>query len=248
MNSIGIRRSLVFYSILTAIIIASMSLPNLAFIVYFLIVAIPILLKNREGKFKWGTSWRFGFLFGFILISLIFLFELGLGLIELENLNPDAFYILISYVVFEMLVSAGEELSFRGYIFPNLADSLGIRGAIIVTSILFAGLHIPSIQALGIEPFNALIMLVTVSLAGILLSLLYLVDGLKMSGGFHFSWNFFQYHVFSLRSGFGIFGLTAAKPALTGGIAGPEAGIIGLVVLLLGIFILWVLFPGLRKE
>lgn len=247
-NSTGTRRGLAFYLILTLIVVASVYFPEMAFISYFLIIASAYVFNNGESRFRWGTSWKFGFIFGFILISMVFMLELGLGWIKFEELYPDTLYILAAAIVFEVLASVGEELSFRGYILPNLRNSLGTRNAIMATSVLFAGLHIPSIYALGIGPFNAVIMLITVSIAGILLALLYLADGLKMSCGFHFSWNLFQYHIFSLRSGFGIFGLTATKPALTGGQAGPEAGIIGLLMLLLGVSVLWTLFPVLRKE
>ena len=248
MSSIGLRRSLVFYFILILIMLVSMYFSSTAFIAYFLIIAAVYILKNKDSDFRWGVSWKFGYLFGFILISLIFIIEFGLGWIKFEKLYPDTFYILIASVAFELLVSLGEELSFRGYILPNLIDSFGTKKAVITTSVLFAGLHIPSIYTLDIQPFNGLIMFITVGMAGLILALLYIIGGLKNSCGFHFSWNFFQYHVFSLRSGFGIFGLSAAKPAFTGGEAGPEAGIIGLFVLLLGASVLLVLFPALRKE
>lgn len=104
-------------------------------------------------------------------------------------------------------------------------------------------LHIPSILLLGLAKFNALIIFATITSAGI--ALLYQIDGLKMSSAYHFSWNFFQYHILSLRGGFGIFGLTAAKPEITGGLVGPEAGLLGLFVLVLGILMLLVI---LRKE
>jgi len=245
----GIKRSTVFYLILIAIVLVSMYFFALsaALAAYLIIIFVAYIFKSREGSFKWGMSWKPGFLFGLILISSIFFIELGLGWIKLEELYKDAFYILIGALVFELLVSIGEEMSFRGYILPNLMESIGKRKAILATSLLFAGLHVPSIFMLGIGKFNAVIMFATITTAGILLALLYLKGGLRMSSGFHFSWNFFQYHIFSLRGGFGIFGLTAANPEFTGGIAGPEAGLLGFLVLTLGILILLAASP-LRKE
>ncbi len=245
----GIKRSFVFYLILIAIVLASMYFFALsaALAAYLIIIAVTYIFKKREGSFKWGISWKPGFIFGLILISSIFSLELGLGWIKLEELYPDAFYIIIGALFFELLVSIGEEISFRGYILPKLMESIGKRRAILATSLLFAGLHIPSIFMLGLGKFNAIIMFATITAAGILLALLYLTDGLRMSSGFHFSWNFFQYHIFSLRGGFGIFGLTAANPEFTGGIAGPEAGLLGLLVITLGILILLAASP-LRKE
>ncbi|MDO9096955.1 MAG: CPBP family intramembrane metalloprotease [Candidatus Methanoperedens sp.] len=234
---------------MTFVVLASMYFFALsaALVAYLIIILLAYIFKNRDSDFVWGISWKPGFLFGLVLISSIFVLELGLGWIKLEELYPNAFYILIGAVVFQLLVSIGEELSFRGYILPNLIGSIGQRNAIITTSVLFAGLHIPSILMLGMEKFNTIIMFATIIAAGILLSLLYLAGGLKMSCGFHFSWNFFQYHIFSLRDGFGIFGLTAAYPEFTGGSAGPEAGLLGLFVLVIGILIFLVMVP-LRKD
>ncbi len=104
----------------------------------------------------------------------------------------------------------------------------------------------PSILFLELPLFNASVMFVVIIMAGILLSLLYFMKGLKNSIGFHFSWNLFQYHVFSLRGGLGIFVITAIRPEFTGGQAGPEAGILGLAAVSTGIILL-LLFPGLRK-
>lgn len=245
----ALKRSFAFYLILIAIVLASMYFFALsaALAAYLIIIAIAYVFKTREGSFNWGEAWKPGFIFGLVLISLIFSLELGLGWVKLEEMYQDAFYIIIGAFIFELLVSIGEEMSFRGYLLPNLMESIGKRKAILTTSLLFAGLHIPSIFMLGIGKFNAIIMFATITAAGILLALLYLTGGLRMSSGFHFSWNFFQYHVFSLRGGFGIFGLTAANPEFTGGIAGPEAGLLGLLVITLGILILLATSP-LRKE
>lgn len=245
----GIKKSIEFYLILIVVVIASMYFFALsaALIAYSIIILISYLMRKEQGGFNWGSFWKFGFMFGLILISAVFILELGFGWIKLQELYPDAFYILTGALIFEVLVSIGEEMSFRGYILPNLVEGIGQQKAIITSSILFAGLHIPSILALGMEKFNALIMFTTIIAAGILLSLLYFIGGLKMSTGFHFSWNFFQYHIFSLRGGFGIFSLTAANPVFTGGQVGPEAGIIGLFVLIFGILILRTVLP-VRKE
>ncbi|MDD5474259.1 MAG: CPBP family intramembrane metalloprotease [Candidatus Methanoperedens sp.] len=241
----SIKKSVIFYLVISIVVLASLYFFELsaALIAYSIIILIAYISKKQDGDFWWGVSWKPGFMFGLILISSIFILELWLGWIELEGLSPDLLYILIGAVIFEVLVTLGEEMSFRGYILPNLIESLGLRNAIITTSLLFALLHIPSILFLGIGKFNTIIMFASIIMAGILMSILYLIGGLKMSSGFHFSWNFFQYHIFSLRGGFGIFGLTAMKPEFTGGSVGPEAGIFGLFVLMLGILILLVFVP-----
>ncbi len=244
----GLRNCLVFILVLTIVVASSYYFPEASFISYLLIIALFFLFKKNEkhGMTRWGGSCRSGIFFGFILISMILILELALGWIEFTGIMPDAAYILITGIIFELLVSIAEELSFRGYILPCMEKSLGRWIAMFMTSIFFAVLHIPSILSIGLPLFNASVMLVAVTIAGVLLSLLYFTNGLKTSIGFHFSWNFFQYHVFSLRSGLGIFGITAIRPEFTGGLAGPEAGILGLVAISTGIILL-LLFPGIRK-
>ncbi|MBU4454058.1 MAG: CPBP family intramembrane metalloprotease [Euryarchaeota archaeon] len=244
------RNCLIFILILTVIVMSSYYFPEVSFISYLLIVVLFLIFKKREGGSipRWGGkgSHRSGLIFGFVLISMIFSLEIGLGWIRFDRVVPGAVNILITGALFQFLVSIAEELSFRGYILPCMEKSIGRWNAIFMTSVLFAALHIPSILFLGLPLFNAIVMFLTVTMAGVLLALLYFTNGLKTSIGFHFSWNFFQYHVFSLRSGLGIFGVTAIRPEFTGGQAGPEAGLLGLVAISTGIILL-LLFPGLRK-
>lgn len=252
MDRTGIRRSVTLYFILAFIVLVSLHFfeYSAAVIAYSLIILISYSLIKRHVDFRWGNSMWSGLLFGLILISAIFIIEWGLGWFEFKELNSDVVSILIGAAIFEVLVSVGEELSFRGYILPNLMHSIGMGKAIIVSSLLFAGLHIPSIMGLEIGAFNSAVMFASVTTAGAIMAILYLMDGLKMSIGFHFSWNFFQYHIFSLRTGFGIFDAYAAKSVFTGGEAGPEAGIIGLLVLLVGILIsllMWCRFSVKNK-
>ena len=247
----GLRNCLFFIIFITLMVTSPYffpEIPEMSFISYLLIVPLFYIFKKREGDGipRWGGSHRSGIIFGFVLISMIFILELGLEWIKFDGFVPAAPYILITGVLFEFLVSIAEELSFRGYILPCMDKSFGRWKAIFMTSVLFAALHIPSILFLGLPLFNASIMFLTVTMAGVLLSLLYFTNGLKTSIGFHFSWNFFQYHVFSLRSGLGIFAITAIRPEFTGGQSGPEAGILGLVAVITGIILL-LLFPGMRK-
>ncbi len=246
----GLRNCLFFILVLTLIVTSPYYFPEVSFISYLLIVVLFYIFKKREGGSipRWGGrgSHRSGIIFGFVLISMIFILELGLGWIKFDGFVPDALIILIIGVLFEFLVSIAEEFSFRGYILPCMEKSFGRWKAIFTTSVLFAALHIPSILFLGLSLFNASVMFLTVTMAGVLLSLLYFTNGLKTCIGFHFSWNFFQYHVFSLRSGLGIFAITAINPEFTGGQSGPEAGMLGLVTVITGIILL-LLFPGMRK-
>lgn len=116
---IGLKKSLVFYLIITFITFSSLYFfaPIGPLFSYSTIILLAYIFKMNEERFYWGRSWRGGFLFGLFLISSIFVFEFGSGWIKFEGLNPDAIYILSGAVFFELLVSVGEELSFRGYIY-----------------------------------------------------------------------------------------------------------------------------------
>jgi membrane protease YdiL (CAAX protease family) len=108
-----------------------------------------------------------------------------------------------------------------------------------MSSLFFSILHVPSILTIQkISTANILIMLVTITLAEIILALCYIYDGLLMSMGFHFAWNFSQYHIFSLRESFGgILTLESEQPLITGGTLGPEAGLLGTIVVVLALAI-----------
>ncbi|MFZ2411143.1 MAG: CPBP family intramembrane glutamic endopeptidase, partial [Candidatus Methanoperedens sp.] len=192
-------------------------------------------------KFVWGHRLLKGMYLGFILITLVFLTELASGLIRVEDLIPDIQAALLGGIVLQGFVALGEELPFRGYILPEMAKKYGAWNAALYSSLLFSVLHIPSVLTLGLGKENIIIMLLTITIAEILLALCYLYDGLSMSIGFHFSWNFFQYHVYSLRQDFGgILKIASEHELITGGAFGPEAGLLGMFVVILAlVIVLW---------
>ena len=92
----------------------------------------------KTGKsLKWGKSPLYGLLLGSALIGAVFLIEIIAGWIKVEgfNFNPSLF---LQFLVLQVLVSAGEELSFRGYILKNLIDETGIKNGIILSSVMFS--------------------------------------------------------------------------------------------------------------
>lgn len=221
------------------------SLPAVAYFplfAYIILILLSIVYKkyNKE-KFVWGHRFFKGMYLGFILITLVFLTELASGLIRIEDSIPDIQSTLLGGLVLQGFVALGEELPFRGYILPEMSKKYGVWNAALYSSLFFSVMHIPSVLTLGLGKGNIIIMLLTITIAEILLALCYLYDGLSMSIGFHFIWNFFQYHVYSLRQDFGgILKITPEHGLITGGAFGPEAGLLGMFVVILAlVIVLW---------
>lgn len=258
------KRRFIFYFLIVAVILVSSisvlwlppefatatskpsePLPLVAFLplfAYIILVSLPIIYKKRDREpFVWGHRFLKGAYLGFLLITLVFLTEIASGLIRIEDLIPDLQSALIGGIILQGIVALGEELPFRGYILPDLAKRYGAWNAVFYSSLFFSVLHIPSVLTLGLGRNNIMIMLLTITIAEILLAICYLYDGLSMSIGFHFTWNFFQYHVYSLRQDFGgILKITSEHQLVTGGEFGPEAGLLGMFVVILAlVIVLW---------
>lgn len=223
---------------------SSEQLPLLTFLplfAYILLVFLPIIYKKYDREpLAWGHRFFKGAYLGFLLMTMIFLIELAAGLILIEDITTDLQSILIAGFILQGIVALGEELAFRGYILPDLVKRYGSWNGVFFSSMFFSVLHIPSILTLNMGRTNVIIMLLTITIAEILLAICYIYDGLSMSIGFHFTWNFFQYHVYSLRQDFGgILKVTSIDQLITGGTIGPEAGLLGLFVVFLAFIVVF---------
>ena len=131
-----------------------------------------------------------------------------------------------------LLISAtNEELTFRGYPFQKLVQSLGPPGAIAVSSACFGLAHLGNPHPTWISTLNTM-------LVGIPLSIAYLrTRALWMPVGIHFAWNYVQGYVFGLPlSGYTFStSLLSAQVLgaawLTGSDYGPEGGLLATVVI-----------------
>ncbi len=136
------------------------------------------------------------------------------------------------------MAAAAEELLMRGYAFQVLVEGTGVWPAVIVSSLLFALLHLgnPNVDAIA---------LVNIGLAGVIMAGAYLrTRSLWVAIGVHWAWNWMMAAVFDLP----VSGLDFDVPGydtmelgpdhFTGGVFGPEAG---LVVTLLALpLIVWI--------
>jgi len=240
-----------YWLILLATVLSS---PFLSFLSYFLQIILTLVLikwgysihpslEEYGISIKQGTSCFFiiGISLGFLCISSVLLFELLTNLILFVSMAETTITLLVSdlvvYISLQMIVAVVEELTFRGYIFQNTIHS-NYRFAFIWVSVLFSLSHFPSIwfSILGseISPLVVMSMLGFLFTASVFLcSLLIKFNSLWVSIGFHFSWNYFQYHIFGL-TGDGIFHVlpVAGSDLLHGGLLGPEGGLIALIMMI----------------
>lgn len=179
---------------------------------------------------------------------LIFLIELAFGWITIEGFMKTAssgsfLSTLLASLVGFIAVGIYEEMLSRGYHLRNLAEGLnwgplgkvgGLWAGYIISSSIFGILH-------ATNPNASVISTVNLVLAGLFLGLGFILTGeLAIPIGLHITWNFFQGNVF----GFPVSGATTGatlihikqggSDLLTGGAFGPEAGLIGIVAILLG--------------
>jgi len=198
------------------------------------------LQRSKRWKREIGT----GLALGLLLMASIFGLEWALGWVRVQGFawqrqSPMTLVgVLLGYASFHTFVAFSEELAFRGYILQNLRKEWGTPVALLASSFLFALLH-------GLNPHFTPLALVGIALAGVFMAYGYLLSGsLWLPIAFHFAWNFVQGPLFSFPvSGLASEGLLLLErgdsPSLiTGGAFGPEGGLLGVTVLLLGLLLL----------
>ncbi len=198
---------------------------------------------------QWFADFGFGLLLGGVLMTLIFLTELAFGWVEIAGYlqtastqAPAIILVLFSFIGY-ICVGIYEEMLFRGYHLRNLAEGLnfkflGNRGAILVAYILSSSIFGIAHMA---NPNATVVSTVNIILAGLFLGLGFVLTGeLAIPMGLHITWNFFQGNVF----GFPVSGTghgssfieinQLGSTWMTGGNFGPEAGVMGILAMLLG--------------
>ena len=246
----------------TSVVSDSPALPLLGSVAGLLAVTLTVWLAGRfldrrpfsAFGFHLGAGWwldlLFGMILGALLLTAVFLVELGLGWVRVTGAfetygtnAPFAATILLPTAAF-LCIGFYEETFSRGYQLKNAAEglnypSIGPRSAVllawILSSVFFGVLHADNPNATPTSTLN-------IVLAGLMLGFGYVLSGeLAIPIGLHITWNLFQGAVYGFPvSGFGPFGATFLVtdqdgPELwTGGSFGPEGGLLGLAVMLLG--------------
>ncbi len=240
--------------------LVEMALPGLAIVAGTLLAARfldrrPISDLGLQFSSHWRRDLGYGLFLGAFLMLLIFLVELALGWVTVEEIfltNRSVPFGLAIFWPLTLFLAVGiyEELLSRGYHFKNLAEGLsfspmGRRRAILlawlISSAVFGLLHAGNPNATVISTVNLF-------LAGLFLGLPFLLtDQLAMPIGIHITWNFFQGNVF----GFPVSGTSASETTFiavqqggpnlwTGGAFGPEAGLLGIAAIMVGsLLVVW---------
>ncbi|MEW2565345.1 CPBP family intramembrane glutamic endopeptidase [Streptomyces sp. NPDC047070] len=129
-------------------------------------------------------------------------------------------------------VAVVEELLFRGIVFRLVEELTGTRGAMVISGLLFGGLHLVNS---GATVWGALAIAIE---GGLMLGAVYAATrSLWMPIGIHFGWNFALSGIFGVTvsgnddqpTGL-LHGVLSGPEAITGGGFGPEAGIFAIVV------------------
>jgi membrane protease YdiL (CAAX protease family) len=196
----------------------------------------------------WWADFGFGIALGGVLMGLVFLVELAAGWIRIEGFlrgGGDAFWLALANALFFFIgVGVREEIIFRCYPLRLMAEGLNLPSigprnslliALLVTSFFFGLAHLANPNATWISTFN-------IMLAGLLLGAGLVLNGeMAIPIGLHIGWNFFQGNVFGFavsgtRAGATLIGIRQGGPDLvTGGAFGPEAGVVGLAAMALGL-------------
>jgi membrane protease YdiL (CAAX protease family) len=201
----------------------------------------------------WGDL-AFGLGLGALLMTVVFGVERAAGwvrVVDVAGRGPGESFTAGFLRMTGGFLAVGfyEEIASRGYLLRTLAQ--GFRGrrlspakalatATVVSSVLFALGHADNPNASVMSTGNIVV-------AGLMLALPYVLTGrLAASIGLHTTWNLFQSSVYGFpTSGFRtpVAALAVEQvgpPVWTGGEFGPEAGLVGLVAMLLGTaLILW---------
>lgn len=233
-------KSILFYWVLFIILGVNAMYTSRGFVALFyftVIVMSYLLIKDQGGDIKFGNGIWWGFGLGTAAITIIFVLEYAAGLIEVKGISDITVITLAVALCFQMLVCIGEELSFRGYILQNMVSEIKPVWAVFYSSALFSLIHVPSIIYYRIAPEHGIIMFTTLLLFSVIASQLYLKFGLLSAIGVHFSWNVMQYYIFTMQSrSAGLLDVEyLSSMVVSGGGHGPEAGLLGVIVLAAGI-------------
>lgn len=180
-----------------------------------------------------------GLLLGPILFALVWLFDNAAGYLLGSSGPTYNWPELAKYVVIFACVAVSEELIVRGYLLQTINKVWGGTVAIVATSLYFGLAHL-------LNPNASLISALNITVAGLLFAYAYLISGhLWLPIVLHFSWNFAEGAIFGFPvSGFSVDN-SILQPAIlgpsavTGGLFGPEGGLVGLLAILIGAAILY---------
>lgn len=165
--------------------------------------------------------------------------------LQQTSLSMGTVSLMVVVLVAWTLQGAAEEILVRGYLLPTIAEKTDLLTGVIVSSIVFAFMHIGNNGVTVISLMNIL-------LCGVMLALLAIKqEGLWGVCGFHTMWNLLQGNVFGIAVS-GNSGMTSIwktsyeRPTyFNGGVFGVEGSILTTLFMIISIVILVAM---LKKE
>lgn len=223
----------------------------------FLAITLSVYLARRlldkRSFTSLGLVWNgqavrdllFGIAVPALMMGLVYLVEVSAGWLNFEGFAwefasaPQAAAEITIMGFYFVIVGWQEELLSRGYWLQNMAEGLNLYWGVLISSVIFALAHLanPNISVLAV---------LGLVLAGLFLAYAYMrTRKLWLPIGLHIGWNFFEGSVF----GFQVSGLedlprlihqsVQGPEIITGGAFGPEAGLVMLPSLALGVLLIW---------
>ena len=188
---------------------------------------------------RWKAELALGLAIGTIMILAVAGVEWALGAAKFSWSGEGPALLCLwgggGFVVLA-IAATNEEITFRGYPFQRLVESIGAPGAILILSVLYGSIHLGNPNITWVGAANT-------ALVGIPFSIAYLrTRMLWLPIGMHFAWNFVQGFVLGLPLSGISFPVSLLRAevtgsvTLTGGAYGPEAGLLatGVIVLATG--------------
>jgi membrane protease YdiL (CAAX protease family) len=185
-----------------------------------------------------GRELGIGLLFGFGLMTACILIAMALGIYRINGIGN--WHSLVPTGV-ALSLPFFEEMVFRGVVFRILEERLGSWAALVLSSLVFGGVHMVN----GGETLAGIAAIAFVY--GPMLTAPFMVTRrLWVSIGLHGAWNYTMGKIFSVSvSGVAIDGLIRATyegpELLTGGSAGMEGSVIGILVAIAATVIMLIL-------
>lgn len=147
---------------------------------------VAVWLTSREGNtavaallgriFKWrvGLRWYL-FAAGYIAVIKLLVAVIHRAVTGAwPRFGQEAWYILIVAMIFSTPVQAGEEIGWRGYALPRMAERVGLAGASVLLGVIWALWHLPLFFVSAADTFRQPFFLYTLQVTAISVAMAWL--------------------------------------------------------------------------